>query len=762
MSLGTLTIDLAANVARLTSDLGRANRIAEQSASQMQKRFDQLKAGIGALFAGLSVGAFSSWIKQSIDAADEINDLSVKLGISAQSLQAWGYAAQMSGGSMEVVSSALKKLNLDISDAANGSVSASEKFSSIGVSITDANGKLKSADQVLLEISDRFSATADDANKTAVAVDIFGKSGADMIPTLNAGSDALLELMNQARQFGLVMSNEAIQNAASFNDSLDMLSEVSRGYSNQLATALLPALNTLAGYLIDASTSSDTATDSMGKLDAVLRGLIISGVSVGLAFRRVGNAIGATAAAAVMAAQGEFSKAADIATMSQEDSAKDIEDTLKRISSTWDGTYQKMGEKAAEVSGKIKPSIKSISGAQGELTELTKKHAAEIAGVTDKQYSYNQKISELKTLLGSGKISQENYAKAVSAAGAELNKTSKNADSAASTAKRHAEAIASEIQQLEYKAAILGMTDTQTELYKLSTDGATQSQIKHAKTLLDQVEAFEKDKKAKEDSTKYQEDLNDKMRQYDELITGAKSGTTEFGDTLHDLNELLKANKISQDEYNAAVGRLNKKYEDAGKAAIDWSKIQEGALDAGRDSLADFLYDPFEGGIEGMVDNFTIALRKMAAQAAAAGIMEEVFSKDNMASITSWFSSMMGAASSSGGSSSSSTGSGMASMIGAIGSMFSFDGGGFTGSGARSGGLDGKGGFVAMIHPNEEIIDYTKPVYNSAKESSSRASGRTTINQVINTQGRIDNRTSNQIATDTARKQRLARSRLGG
>ncbi|KZX63180.1 hypothetical protein A3710_17175 [Stutzerimonas frequens] len=54
---------------------------------------------------------------------------------------------------------------------------------------------------------------------------------------------------------------------------------------------------------------------------------------------------------------------------------------------------------------------------------------------------------------------------------------------------------------------------------------------------------------------------------------------------------------------------------------------------------------------------------------------------------------------------------GLVSNIAAVG--MSFDGGGYTGNGPRSGGLDGKGGFLAMMHPQETVIDHTKPGGNS-------------------------------------------------
>lgn len=707
MALGTLTIDLAANVARLSSDLGKANRLAEKSAQQMEKRFSQLKGVIGGVFAGLSVGAFASWIKQSIDAADQVNELSQKLSINAESLQKWGYAASVSGGSLDETAAALKKLSINISEAANGSETAREKFDSIGVSFLDATGKIRSADSVLLDISDKFQSTASDANKTAVAVDLFGKSGTAMIPVLNEGSASLQEMMQQAQDLGLVISQETLTAADNFNDSLTTLVGVSRGYANHIAEALLPTLNTLTGYLISTATESEDTSEKFLVLNNTIKILTSTAIGVAAAFDIVGKRLGAAMASIAAIAEGEFSKSVDIINMANEDAVKIMETASSKIDKVWSGAYENIGKKAVEVEKKIKPSIINVSTAHDDLSKS-------------------------------------------------VSKSSGHVDKAAQAAQRHADAIANEVEQLEYKVATLGMTSTQEQIYKLTTEGATQAQIEHSKVLLDQIDVYDKNTKAQEDAKNYQERLNDMMRQYDELITGAKSGTTEYGQTLSDLNELLKNNKISQEEYNAAVGRAKEKYDDVGKSAIDWAEVTTDAARAGKDALADFLYDPLGSGFDDMVGNFTEALRKMSAQAAAAGIMESLFNKDTMSSVTSWFSSLF--SSSAGG---SAGGAGLLSSItGSIGSMFSFDGGGYTGDGTRSGGLDGKGGFMAVVHPNEQIIDYTKPQAAGAQQYYGSSSS-TVINQVINTTGRIDRKTSNQIASDSAKKQRLARARFG-
>ncbi len=102
-----------------------------------------------------------------------------------------------------------------------------------------------------------------------------------------------------------------------------------------------------------------------------------------------------------------------------------------------------------------------------------------------------------------------------------------------------------------------------------------------------------------------------------------------------------------------------------------------------------------------------------------------------------------------------------AATAAASSSMLSFDGGGFTGYGSRSGGLDGKGGFYAILHPNETVTDHTK---NQPPYSSNTTNNRSTVvnvTQNITTNGKIDTRTSKQIASDTARKQRMVTSRLG-
>ncbi len=71
-------------------------------------------------------------------------------------------------------------------------------FNALGVSVTDANGRLREGNAVFADLADRFSRMEDGSTKTALAIQIFGESGADLIPLLNAGADGLARMADES------------------------------------------------------------------------------------------------------------------------------------------------------------------------------------------------------------------------------------------------------------------------------------------------------------------------------------------------------------------------------------------------------------------------------------------------------------------------------------------------------------------------------------------------------------------------------------
>lgn len=199
-----------------------------------------LSGALGALVPVVSVGGLAALAKNAIDAADDMNDLSQKTGVSVEQLSKFQQAANASGTSIEGVGAAMIKLNKGL---AAGGGPAAEALQALGLSATDASGKLKTTDQVMLEIADKFAKMPDGAQKTALAMQLFGKAGADMIPLLNGGRKSIEGL-------AATMSGDFAKGADSLNDKLATLQGKLLQMGVAVGTALMPALNVIADLIL--------------------------------------------------------------------------------------------------------------------------------------------------------------------------------------------------------------------------------------------------------------------------------------------------------------------------------------------------------------------------------------------------------------------------------------------------------------------------------------------------------------------------------
>jgi hypothetical protein len=204
-----------------------------------------MSGALGALVPAVAIGGLATLAKGSIDAADNLNDLSQRTGVAVESLSRFGAAADDSGSSVDEVAKAMGKLSKGIVDPAS---KANEALKSIGISATDASGKIRPMDDVMLDIADRFAKMPDGAQKTALAMELFGKSGMNLIPMLNQGRDAL-------SQYNATITTEGAQAADKFNDSLNEIARVVAGPFNQAITALLPLITQIAQGIAGAITA---------------------------------------------------------------------------------------------------------------------------------------------------------------------------------------------------------------------------------------------------------------------------------------------------------------------------------------------------------------------------------------------------------------------------------------------------------------------------------------------------------------------------
>ena len=140
--------------------------------------------------------------------------------------------------------------------------------------------------------------------KTALAIQLFGKSGAELIPFLNQGRDGINELSAEMQALGVQMSGETAAQAGEFNDALDKLKLASTSIGNQIIASLLPALNDMAGGMVESAKQGGTLRVILDGVVLVLKTLALGAATVGKAFVALGEAIGAGVAAAVEALKG--------------------------------------------------------------------------------------------------------------------------------------------------------------------------------------------------------------------------------------------------------------------------------------------------------------------------------------------------------------------------------------------------------------------------------------------------------------------------
>lgn len=180
-------------------------------------------AAAGTVIAGLAVG-FAGAMKKSIDFADQMNDLSLRLGVSTEQLSVLSLYAEQSGTDIETLASAMSKLGVKISEG-------------------DANLKkygvtAGTADEALFQLADKIAATEDPMLRLKIATDAFGKSGQQMLPLLVQGGEALRQMSDSTP----IVSAEMAKMADNVNDKFAELEGRLLGIGLGIAEKIIPQI----------------------------------------------------------------------------------------------------------------------------------------------------------------------------------------------------------------------------------------------------------------------------------------------------------------------------------------------------------------------------------------------------------------------------------------------------------------------------------------------------------------------------------------
>jgi hypothetical protein len=169
-------------------------------------RFAKADAALGGLkhqllgLAGAALAGFG--LKELIDGTSQlaasVDDASHSIGIDTDALQELSYAAKLSGTDTEGLKQGITILSRTMYDASQGGKETAKSFADVGVAITDANGNLRPAEDVMGDLADHFASLPDAATKTALSMKFFGRSGATLIPLMNEGSKGMADMRQEA------------------------------------------------------------------------------------------------------------------------------------------------------------------------------------------------------------------------------------------------------------------------------------------------------------------------------------------------------------------------------------------------------------------------------------------------------------------------------------------------------------------------------------------------------------------------------------
>ena len=222
-------------------------------------------AAVGAAVVGAMTAAGTALVNATVDTAhlaDEIMTLSSTTGLSTDTIQELNYAAELLDVDTQTVTGSMTKLLRTMSSAADGSESAMEKFTDLGISIYDAEGNIRSTEDVFWDAIDVLGRFESETERDMAAMDLFGKSARELNPLIEAGSDSFRQLADEAASVGYVLDGETLDAFGALDDNMVRMTNTAQAMEQSFGQVLLPLLTDMSG----------DAVDLMGDLSGALAG----------------------------------------------------------------------------------------------------------------------------------------------------------------------------------------------------------------------------------------------------------------------------------------------------------------------------------------------------------------------------------------------------------------------------------------------------------------------------------------------------------
>jgi len=257
--IGALRVNLGLDSASFT----RGVQQAQNRMQQFGRRMQVVGAAISAVGTGVALA-----VRGQVNSIDELAKAALRAGLSVEALSQLQYAAELSDVSLSDLQGSMQRVS-------RAMVEDASVFEAAGIAVRDAAGEMRPVMDVFEDIADRLAAMPEGAERTALAIDLMGRSGANLIPLMAGGSAAIREMRDEADRLGLTISAETAASAQLFNDNVTRLTRTLTGFARQITAELLPVIEGMSEYLVAASSYFHNLSPTTRRFAAAIAGLTV-------------------------------------------------------------------------------------------------------------------------------------------------------------------------------------------------------------------------------------------------------------------------------------------------------------------------------------------------------------------------------------------------------------------------------------------------------------------------------------------------------
>lgn len=284
--IGALRVVLGADTAALDKGLKSSQVSVANFAAVVEKGMKVAAATFVTASAAMGLA-----IQSGLNQADKMGKAAQKIGIPVEELSKLQHAANLSDVSLDQLSTGVGKLSKNLIDGiGNPATTSARAMTALSISAKDSSGQLRPTTEIISDIAEKFSGMNDGASKTALAMALFGKSGAELIPMLNSGKTGLQEMKDEAAKLGLTITDKTSKAAEQFNDDLTRLKAAKEGVVLVLTSRLAPALADISSRFVNFVKDNDLVTRAA---DGLTRAVIFVADNIKLLGNIVGIFVGA-------------------------------------------------------------------------------------------------------------------------------------------------------------------------------------------------------------------------------------------------------------------------------------------------------------------------------------------------------------------------------------------------------------------------------------------------------------------------------------